>query len=85
MAGRAQLKFVMTECLKTQIRLTGLIFIITKKQYYGAKHCLHIVCVESNYNLFLSLHKRMQHITGFMVSLNNKWASSWDYDTFRPP
>ena len=26
MAGRAQLKFVMTECSKTQIRLTGLIF-----------------------------------------------------------
>ena len=26
MAGRAQLKFVMTECSKTQIRLTGLIY-----------------------------------------------------------
>ena len=26
MAGHAQLKFVMTECLKTQIRLTGLIY-----------------------------------------------------------
>ena len=26
MAGHAQLKFVMTECSKTQIRLTGLIF-----------------------------------------------------------
>ena len=25
MAGHAQLKFVMTECSKTQIRLTGLI------------------------------------------------------------
>ena len=29
MAGHAQLKFVMTECLKTQIRLTGLIFFCT--------------------------------------------------------
>ena len=28
MAGHAQLKFVMTECSKTQIRLTGLIFYI---------------------------------------------------------
>ena len=28
MAGHAQLKFVMTECSKTQIRLTGLICII---------------------------------------------------------
>ena len=27
MAGHAQLTFVMTECSKTQIRLTGLIFI----------------------------------------------------------
>ena len=26
MAGHAQLKFVMTECSKTQIRLTGLIW-----------------------------------------------------------
>ena len=29
MAGHAQLKFVMTECSKTQIRLTGLIFSVT--------------------------------------------------------
>ena len=28
MAGHAQLKFVITECLKTQIRLTGLILLI---------------------------------------------------------
>ena len=30
MAGHAQLKFVMTECSKTQIRLTGHIFSFTK-------------------------------------------------------
>ena len=29
MSGHAQLKFVMTECSKTQIRLTGLIYICT--------------------------------------------------------
>ena len=44
MAGHAQLKFVMTECLKTQIRLTGLIlklnaslrlvFSIAKRNYW---------------------------------------------------
>ena len=28
MAGHAQLKFVMTECSKTQIRLTGLIYLM---------------------------------------------------------
>ena len=32
MAGHAQLKFVMTECSKTQIRLTGLIYICTPVQ-----------------------------------------------------
>ena len=30
MAGHAQLKFVMTECSKTQIRLTGLMYIKLK-------------------------------------------------------
>ena len=34
MAGHAQLKFVMTECLKTQIRLTGLISIQGNNQIY---------------------------------------------------
>ena len=28
MAGHAQLDFVMTECSKTQIRLTGLIYVL---------------------------------------------------------
>ena len=31
MSGHAQLKFVMTECLKTQIRLTGIVYLNTKK------------------------------------------------------
>ena len=34
MAGLAQLKFVMTECSKTQIRLTGLILL-----WYGTNSC----------------------------------------------
>ena len=33
MAGHAQLKFVMTECSKTQIRLTGLILLIFQHIY----------------------------------------------------
>ena len=43
MAGHAQLKFVMTECSKTQIRLTGLIlfwWFLGKNRYsrlYNAK------------------------------------------------
>ena len=35
MAGHAQLKFVMTECSKTQIRLTGLIFILISGLTYS--------------------------------------------------
>ena len=31
MAGRAQLKFVMTECSKTQIRLTGLNNVVSRE------------------------------------------------------
>ena len=34
MAGHAQLKFVMTECSKTQIRLTGLILFSYTVQYF---------------------------------------------------
>ena len=36
MAGHAQLKFVMTECSKTQIRLTGLIYL----SLFGLLECL---------------------------------------------
>ena len=34
MAGHAQLKLVMTECSKTQIRLTGLIWLLLTKNYW---------------------------------------------------
>ena len=44
MAGHAQLKFVMTECSKTQIRLTGLIYIFINnnmmKHEQGDKYLL---------------------------------------------
>ena len=33
MAGHAQLKFVMTDCSKTQIRLTGLTLYLTEKRH----------------------------------------------------
>ena len=35
MAGHAQLKFIMTECSKTQIRLTGLISLIKTRKWEG--------------------------------------------------
>ena len=34
MAGHAQLKFVMTECSKTQIRLTGLLIFINDMPFH---------------------------------------------------
>ena len=39
MAGHAQLKFVMTEYSKTQIRLTGLIIIILCVVFYPLQGC----------------------------------------------
>ena len=44
MAGHAQLKFVMTECSKTQIRLTGLIYFITKS--HANMTVLLTMCIE---------------------------------------
>ena len=40
-AGHAQLKFVMTECSKTQIRLTGLIYSLCMTLPYGTDTVLH--------------------------------------------
>ena len=40
MAGHAQLKFVMTECSKTQIRLTGLIYFFLLESGVGRSFCL---------------------------------------------
>ena len=43
MAGHAQLKFVMTECSKTQIRLTRFIFIVNNILGTFVVHCLDSV------------------------------------------
>ena len=39
MAGHAQLKFVMTECSKTQIRLTGLILLLHYQNFPDKSEC----------------------------------------------
>ena len=54
MAGHAQLKFVMTECLKTQIRLTGLNF----QSPIGFYHFLSKFAVSSKTT---SPHRTTQH------------------------
>ena len=47
MAGHAQLKFVMTECSKTQIRLTGLNFMLVTLTAH-ARYCFRCtVCILS--------------------------------------
>ena len=41
MAGHAQLKLVMTECSKTQIRLTGLILCLAERPFRKMPTCIH--------------------------------------------
>ena len=45
MAGHAQLKFVITECSKTQIRLTGLIYLLS---YFNFSLLARHFCSEGN-------------------------------------
>ena len=62
MAGHAQLKFVMTECSKTQIRLTGLIckyvsFTILEIKYTTCIDCFKVsFLVYSGQTATLPLH-----------------------------
>ena len=60
MAGHAQLKFVMTECSKTQIRLTGLMlriwFSLKKKQNLGGS----TICKDAAYALMARAFFRMK-------------------------
>ena len=78
MAGHAQLKFVMTECSKTQIRLTGLMCRPTKLHYLRVNpmHC-RVVCVR-----FLSWFLRRIYLLmanydgGWVVSVSQRKCSS---------
>ena len=51
MAGHAQLQFVMTECSKTQIRLTGLSW-MSQYSAFGTRKLLHDI---SHYALMVCL------------------------------
>ena len=53
MAGHAQLKFVMTECSKTQIRLTGLI-LFSQNIVLNILHCKERNVTDmSHHHLFI--------------------------------
>ena len=53
MAGHAQLKFVMTECSKTQIRLTGHIWFLAIVMVIFGRNCLNIT---DNFSTFTALN-----------------------------
>ena len=69
MAGHAQLKFVMTECSKTQIRLTGL-------NYYcnDTNMCdrYSYILPDSNLKSHKKKQKKQKHFVCW-ISLYKKW------------
>ena len=51
MAGHAQLKFVMTECSKTQIRLTGHKYKTRHKESQEGNHFQKSECHHASFNI----------------------------------
>ena len=85
MAGHAQLKFVMTECSKTQIRLTGLtlIYTLTKVLWRwasgeaaGVGHTEICRCRPA--------HRRLSLYGRFPQGRSSKWDSAVDWVTEQP-
>ena len=63
MAGHAQLKFVMTECSKTQIRLTGPILSISPNKFnkfHNTGAQMHD-SVYHNYDTKIAFNSQMSH------------------------
>ena len=75
MAGHAQLKFIMTECSKTQIRLTRpkcteyMVEVIDVLPLFKGAHCFFCVCVEKGQTKWLCHEK-----TCFLSYANIKGA-----------
>ena len=69
MAGHAQLKFVMTECSKTQIHLTGLIYLkgmsIMCETFWNncCRDCCHPRCHSMLSRLVVGAHKTHNNCT----------------------
>ena len=74
MAGHAQLKFVMTECSKTQIRLTRLIYIPPENSSYSHNEPYYEISEElkvfeerySNVLLFGDFNSRRRKIKDYI-------------------
>ena len=80
MAGHAQLKFVMTECSKTQIRLTGLIYLIDHYCDYSPipVNMKLIVCwleVSSDFNVC---------VWQMISAMINIFCLKWNQNVIRP-
>ena len=78
MAGHAQLKFVMTECSKTQIRLTGLKYEV---QCFDCHSEGDLICLQAfriilywtlNYYPFASFDSALENIINSMKLLNSQ-------------
>ena len=83
MAGHAQLKFVMTECSKTQIRLTGLNYLLSQvmglwylshRQTAKAEVSLHICAVSPEPSLFAQMkYVSRQRVSKSQTSSPSGW------------
>ena len=83
MAGHAQLKFVMTECSKTQIRLTGLIhgFIGTNSKmtinFRKARQNVIVLCSERPpYTGIILAQNFMRGKMAHIAKINEKFSFS---------
>ena len=84
MAGHAQLKFVMTECSKTQIRLTGLMCLLNKHSLFCGILPVKIVffCVKASIFIWNFFKKQIDRLACLSKYLNlytvKKYIKDWD-------
>ena len=79
MAGHAQLKFVMTECSKTQIRLTGLTWFIPLFRCYRYKVVKEARVCDQYRRHYESLkyHQTLGLKTFTGTPMLHNWAATW--------
>ena len=85
MAGHAQLKFVMTECSKTQIRLAGLISRLMPNTSGKRHHTKHVVEPAHEKRIFITqayAQTLREHIRAHKAALYiNQSIFSWISNT----
>ena len=73
MSGHAQLKFVMTECSKTQIRLTGLIYDVAMESIPNG------LMTELHDHLFINILTTCVVIRETLSGMKEKWVFDDNY------